>query len=66
MKGGSQLLFNVGLTWPPDSSGIVVRIVAGPMRTDLTTATRRTFSNALFAVPAGYRKVPYPELRPEK
>ncbi|HMD35363.1 MAG TPA: hypothetical protein VKH42_10360 [Vicinamibacterales bacterium] len=66
MKGGSQLLFNVGLTPPPGSSGIVVRIVAGPAKTELTTATRQKFADALFAVPVGYRKVPYPGLRPEK
>ena len=66
MKGGSELLFNVGLTPLPGSSGIVLRLVGGATRTDLTAATRQTFSDALFAVPTGYRKVPYPELRPEK
>jgi hypothetical protein len=67
-KGGAELLFNVGLTGPPGSAGIVVSVIsfaggAAQSKTILTDATRETFSDSLFAVPTGYAKRDLPGMR---
>ena len=66
-KGGAALLFNVGLNPPPASAGIVVRVIgaggAAQMNTVLIDATRRSFPEALFAIPDGYAKRDFPGLR---
>ena len=67
-KGGAALLFNVGLTGPPDSAGIAVSLIGAagggaPSKTMLTGATRETFPDSLFAVPAGFAKRAFPGMR---
>jgi hypothetical protein len=67
-KGGAEFLFNVGLTGPPGSAGIAVSVIglaggAAQSKTILTGATRETFPDSLFAVPAGYAKRDFPGMR---
>jgi len=67
IKGGEALLFNVGLTGPPGSLGIVVSLIgpggAAQGKTMLTVAARETFQDSLFAVPAGYARRDFPGMR---
>jgi len=67
-KGGAALLFNVGLTGPPASAGIAIRVIGfgsgtAQMNSVLTDATRQGFPEALFSVPGGYARRDFPGLR---
>jgi hypothetical protein len=66
-KGGEALLFNVGLIGPPGSLGIAVSLIgaagAAQGKTMLTVATRETFQDSLFEVPAGYARRDFPGMR---
>ena len=65
MPQGAEGLFRIGSSGPAGFSGIPVRSVsfkdgAPQTVTEMTEASRQNFPDALFAVPAGYKKRDFP------
>ena len=49
--------FGLGQASQQGFSGVPVRVVAGNTTTEVTEASRQTFADSLFAVPAGFQKI---------